>query len=245
MGFARAVANDMEVSSAGDLLSDITPGTLPMLNLAWREFQDALVNGGVEVLTRQADMVNFPPNLTNDPTAQAWIGFTQSFDGADYWPTPLLPFDMIEPLRIWQRQTGMDTGFIQVNPSIDGIVSSFSGSYIHAWDWREEKVFLTGALVNIDIRLRYSAYFNDFTPNQDGSFPSLAQVPIMRCAPLLAYFVAATFAGGRGSEYYDKLMGKGMGMLQSFFNRTARKKQRVNHRRRPYGSGGGSISSGW
>jgi hypothetical protein len=244
MGFARAVANDMEVSSAGDLLSDITPGTLPMLNLAWREFQDALVDNGVEVLMKQADLDNFPPNLTNDPTSQAFIGYIQSFDGQSYWPVPCLPFDMIEPIRLWQRQTGMDGGYIQVNPSVDGIVSSLQGSYVRAWDWREEKIYINGANVPIDFRLRYCAYFNDFAPNVDGSFPGSAPVPILRAAPSLAYFVAATFAGGRGSEYHDKLVAKGAMAIQKIFNRTARKKQRVNHRRRPYSSGGGSLS-GW
>lgn len=244
MVFARTIANDAEVSIAGDLLADAQPESLPLFNLAWREFQDDLVDNGVEVLVKEAILPAFPPNTTNDPTAQVWCGWQQSFDGANYWNTPVLPPDMVEPLRLWQRQTGSDANYTQINPVNDGLTSCLATSYMQGWDWRGDAIYMNGALQKIDLRLRYSAYFADFAL-ANGNFPSTAQVPIMRSAQALAYYVVATFAGGRGSDYYSAILARGQDCIQKLINRTARKKQRGNHRKQPYGCSGGNTLYGW
>lgn len=245
LNFARVIANDAEVSIDGDLLANTQPETLPFLNLAWREFQDMLVDNGVENRIEEIILTNFSPCFANDPSAQPYIGYTESWDGTGFQKEPLLPGDMIEPLRLWQRQTGTDSAFVPMNPANDGLYSSFQYSYQQLWDWRNDRIYLNGANVFIDFRCRYSAYFNDFALNPDDSFPSTARVPVLRSAQALAYLLVGTFAGGRGSDYYAALLAKSEKCMAPLFNRTARKKQRVNHRRRPYGSGSRSCLYGW
>lgn len=247
LNFARIIANDAGISIAGDLLSDAQPATLPYLCLAWRELQDALIDNGVEVETKEAILTGFPPNTSQDPADLAYIGYAQSFDGQTFWQTPVLPPDLLVPLELWQRQTGTMDGFTRVQSANDGLQSGYPLSYINAWEWRGDGIYTNGALLSLDFRIRYSAYFNDFVLNQDGSFPGQVQIPILRSAPALAYYVVSTFIRGRGADadIRAEITSKGIEAIQKLVNRTARKKQRGNHRRQPYSMGTGSGSGFW
>jgi hypothetical protein len=247
LNFARAIANDMELSTAGDLLADTEPGTQTLANLAWREFQDMLVENGVECLIKEQVMYQFPfkdPTVQTDPSYQVSISWTGSFDGSNYFTTPALPSDMIEPLRLWERQSGTQDPFVQMNPVNDGLPSVVATGYLTYWDWRNDAIWMVGSVQMQDLRMRYSAYYSDFVTLAGVQWYQ-QPIPIIRSAQALAYYLVATFAGGRGSPYYASVLQKGADCIQKLISRTARKKQRGNHRRRAYGAYGYSTLTGW
>ncbi len=245
MNFARVIANDMELSTAGDLLADTTPDALPRLNLAFREFLDECAANGVEDVYDQVDCLSLPPNGSQDPASETclnWVGF---FDGnTTTWPVPVLPPDLIIPVRVWYRQSGQNEQYVEIQPSNDGLPSVSAQQCLGEWEWRTDGLYTNGSTVAIDMRIRYLRYIQDFVLIS-GEFPASAQVPIMRCAQALAYYIVATFAGGRGSDYYGTLIGKGKEAIQKLLVRTARKKQRGNHRKRPYSWGSQYGILGW
>jgi hypothetical protein len=226
---ARARINDMEQSVAGDLLSDTQPYTVPLLNGGWRRFQDTLANNGIEKLTKEIDLIGLPPvNNPGDPAMQVYMGWANSYDGVNTFATPLLPQDMLLPLRLWERQTANLMDFIPMEQANDGLPASMGHlSWNRYWDWRNDSIWFPGATQSNDLRLRYVAYLPDLA--------LAGNVPVLKAASAVAFYLCAEFADARGSPLADAYWAKGDADVKKLIGRTARRKQGATYRRRAYG----------
>lgn len=239
LDLARALINDSALSKSGNLLADSQPYTFVFLNSAWRTLQDELMNSGVENFPNEIVLSNLPVVGSTDPASQAFISFSTFFDGNANQVAPLLPQDLVVPLKLWERPSGTNQVFAEMAPANDGLSSRTKTTNLGQWEWRGDSIYLIGATQNVDVRLRYSRYLADITPQ--GSSP----IPILRSAKALAYFVASEFATARGSPVADSFAQKGMNEVKQMVERTTRKQQRGQHRRRGYSRRGGSRGWGW
>ncbi len=240
LNFARARINDSILTIAGNLLADSQPYTFTLLNAAFRHLQEDLANAGCPAFTNEAILSNLPIVAFNDPAVQVWMSCQYFFDGSSYWNTPVLPFDCILPLRIWERQSGTQNQFTQVNPANDGLPDNVKTQFLGLWEWRQNAIYMPGALIARDLRVRYASYLADIASS------GTALVPIIRCADALANYVAAEFAFSRGSAdanaVGNSFLSMGQQSMKRMINRDARREQRGNHRRPGYSSG---RHSGW
>lgn len=239
---ARAMVNDLAQNLSGQLLSDAQSYTPVYLNLGWRYLQKELTNAGVETFAKETILT--PVTVVNpiDPATQIYISFTGYFDGTAMHDNPVLPPDMVGPLRLWERRTGSLDNYYDMYPTNDGLPSRPQSAYLKQHDWRQDQLFMTGATQSLDLRMRYNAYFDDLvisTPPAPAS-----TVPILRCAEALAAYTASAFASARGSQAASSLNDMGDRFVQQMTLQTSRKKQRGNHRRIPY-SRRGLAGWGW
>jgi len=236
--FARAVINDQLRNNQGQILTDNASFTLDFLNMAIEECQEYLANNGIttQLIDNAIVSLSATPNL--DPSCQIFLGYTGYFDGTNMHTTPVLPSNLINPLRIWQRQTGGAGQFYPMHEAKDGLQSYQPGSIFGSWEWRQGAIYMVGASQANDIRMRYEASFLDLTTNVNFS-QQVVTIPQSRRS--LGLLVAKYYAISRGSPQVQMVQGWAEEAMNQIINRQVRMDQRTPIRPQGYRSGGGSI----
>lgn len=239
LNLARSLVNDAAQSLAGSILADTQPYTLVMLNSCYRDLQRELVNRGVETFVKESIVTGVLQSTTDDPSVQLYLTFSGFFDGTTLNASPKLPADMIMPIRLWERQTGMTTSpFRQMNPTNDGLPTIAQSGRIGYWEWKNDALYFPGATQSNDLRIRYWSFLADIAAVAD-------PILIFDAANCLAHKLGKQFGSARGSPLAQYMAAEEQRYLQQMVARTARKKQRGQHRRRPYGSRHRSTRFGW
>jgi hypothetical protein len=234
---ARVYTNDAAQTLDGNLLALTQPYTLEYVNSAWHKLQDELAEAGAPRLEREVILPQVPIASALDPAVQVSVSYTGSNDGALLWSSPILPQDLMEPMRLHERQAGMIGNFIPMKPAADGLPRVVQGQRLRWWDWKDDSLYFTGATQLNDLLLRYYAYLPEI-PNDPK-----AQLGILRCQRAMGFYIAGEFAAARGSTAAADLMSKGDDAVQKMTIRIARVKQRLSRRRKPYGRVRGSASN--
>ena len=190
---ARARLNDMIESQNGDVLTDDQPFTLQMVNNAWRRFQRKLADAGYVSLEKET-ILPLPGMTSADPGVFMWISWTRCFDGTTAQLSPVLPQDLIGPLKLWERATGSGAQFIEIDSILQGLDAVAKQDWNQQSEWRNDAIWMPGANPATDLRIRYAAYYADFTdiqanPNQP--------VPIMQCLDPFSNYICSEMANSR------------------------------------------------
>lgn len=246
---ARVRLNDAIASLGGDVLTNAQPYTQQFANTAWRRMQDFLANLGYARLTQEVILTGLPPTESADPASQVWLNWSQYFDGVNYFAppnTPVLPLDLILPLKVWERWTGQNAVFTPMEMWIDGIPTWTKQNRNLVWEWREDALYMPGSLNTMDLRIRYAAYLPDFITV--GAVNWYDQpVPIVRCLDALANYICYEVSNSRGDQVATTFRADAEAAAKRLFNREVSQRQRVNIRRRgrSAGSRGGEGFGGY
>jgi hypothetical protein len=179
-----------------------------------------------------------PANTSPDPAAQSYISWTEFFDGQNYWSTPVLPTSFAAPLKIGERITGTNAPFSPMHCGIDGIYPGWvRGIYNQKWEWRENRLYLIGAIGQTDLQIRYIKGLPPISAVGNTPWYWLP-LPIPDCEVAVACFIAARVGSARGPEFVADMKAEAKEQADYIFNRQARADQRVNVRRIPHGRGG-------
>ena len=143
-----------------------SPQTLPAMMSALREVYRELRNAGAPRLLRDNVQVTLPPNSVTGPNIQTYLAFNGYFDGGVLQPSPVLPADMLWPVRLWEQQTGNQLPFVPMTQPQFGLNSRNQTFALGEWEWREDQLNFVGALCPITIRMRYYASLAQFSPPQ-------------------------------------------------------------------------------
>lgn len=236
LNLARSIINDASLSIAGNVLADSQPYTFPLLNAAYRDLQDALYDSNSPRFTRTTQLLLVTPVMPLDPAVTIYINFSNFWNGSQSFNSPVLPSDLMEPLRLWERQSYTTNYFSPMFPVNDGLPSISQTPALRYWDWQNDQLIMSGATQTNDLQLKYACYLQDLV---DGT----SQVQILRGAVALAHFMAAEFAGSRGSPLADTLFAKANMKVEQMTNRDVKRSNRGNHRRQSYSRQ--SYSAGW
>jgi hypothetical protein len=238
---ARAYANDMLRTVAGQNLTDNKPFSLEYLNASIDDCQEYLANNGVTSQIKDNVIIAGLPPVTNpDPAIQTNLSSTGYFNGKTTTSLVTLPQDLIVPLVVWERPTGSLIQFRKLTQPEDGLASRIQSSYLEQWDWFQDQLNFRGATQSIDLRLRYEAAILAIS-----SAANLAQavIPIRGGLNALAfgvceYYANARFPGGPGATW---AAGKKLQKLDELVNRQVRKDQRISFRPKGFRDDGNTI----
>jgi hypothetical protein len=229
----RAAINDMGTSSgvAGNLFSDTQPYTFILLQSAYRELFAVLRKNGWETAKAEIILSTVPLVTSPDPGIQVLVSFTGSNNGTNNFANPFLPPDLIIPTRLWERQTGSLSQFCPMDLVMDSLPSLQQGSSLRYWQWRQnDGLYFCGATQNVDVRMQYASLPNILTLVAD-------PVMIIGGENALAYMTAGLFGFARGSAQSEACLNLADRFIGDLLAPVMQQKQRVNYRRRPYGSG--------
>lgn len=217
----------------GEVIGDLSIFTQQGTNAAWQRFQEELANLGYSKFQKEVILTGLVPKTALDPSTQVFIDWTGYNNGTVLDPTVALPQDLILPWFLWERQSGVEALFCEMCQWLDGMPNTpLAFGFNRIWDWRNDAIYMPGANLTTDIRMRYAAYLGDFVDTGSPVTPWYEQpVPIMRSLDPLAWYIASEFANSRGDMDGTLLDQKALAATQRVFNRDARQKQRVNVRR--------------
>jgi hypothetical protein len=236
---ARAGINDMQRGITGSILTDTAPFTNVYLNAAIRRTQRELANNGLTSNIRDNVIITpLTPAVGADPGLQVYVSSLGYFDGANVNANPTLPADLILPLEVWERQTGSAAQFQFMPSPAEGLNSRSPGSYFGQWEWREDRINMTGSTITEDLRLRYEASLPRVAP---GANYSLTSIPIRDGEDVLAAAVVLQYARTRGSALRQEAKTWFDDEIYQLVNRYVHKDQRIMYRPRGFRAGGGKI----
>jgi hypothetical protein len=251
MELARSVVNDTMpgatgTSGEGQILTNsttISPFALPFLNSAIRSIYRQLRNAGDPQLIKDNVIIAglTPVNGaygvgSPDPAVQVFLSVSGYFDGTNMNSTLLLPSDCMYLLSVMERLNGSSNPFVRMHQPQGGLSSQLQNDCFHDFEWRENQLYMRGAIVTRDIRLRYLAALPTFW----GSNLDFANtyVPIQDSTDAIAYSLAQKYSemlGGPQSETIAKNAGI---ELQNLKVATARRNQTITYNRQGFGEGG-------
>lgn len=164
LNLARVRLNDAIAAAGGDVFTDAQPFTQTIANQAWRKLQKFLADLGYVRITQEAVVTNIPIVTNLDPAAVMSLSWAGGFDGTNPITSPTLPPDLIQPMKIWERWTGVAASFCDppMICMLDGLPSVPKNSLNLYWEWREDGLYFPGSLQAEDFRIRYKAYLPDF-----------------------------------------------------------------------------------
>jgi hypothetical protein len=251
LAFARAVIDDA-YSASGQILTGTVPGpAAPMsyqyLNAAYQYLQEELTNNGVETFVKEVVLTGLTATPSTDPSTQVSLSDDGYFDGVNaVWPNPQLPIDMVNtgPLRVWERMSSNPTTvFLPMKRSFDGLPGYSLNARFFCWEWRQDQMYMPGAIQSNDLRIRYNQYLANL--NADTDF-----VLIRRSTNALGYLTAWNYAITSGDPMVaETIMSAANQCIQQMVVRSSRANQHGGPiRRRGYGSprgGRGAWSARW
>lgn len=234
LNVARARLNAVS-KVAGDIISALNPFTQQYFNTAWRKLQEHLANLGYAAVTDEALIVAVPTVTSTDPASQTSLSWSGFFDGTNLQSIPVLPSNLTMPLKMWERQTGLNAVFplrANMEKILDGLPACTKLPCNRFWEWRANAIYMPGSTYSMDLRIRYCKFLADFS--QSGSILWYAgTVPIARCSDALSLYVCAEVALARPDLELDPELFKteAQGAAALIMNRDSRANQRVNQRR--------------
>lgn len=232
---ARAIANDMAIPG-GDVLTDNAPFSIPFVNQSYRRIQAYLAQYGVETYSTYTWLLNIPANTTGDPESRVIISdsgteiITPSGANESSYANPILPDDLVAPVRLRERPNGTTNYAVLMRRPNDGVRSqdqAVGTTYLRQWEWIDDTIVLLGCSEAQDVELKYEKHLPILSSVDD-------TVPIRGVDNAAAYRVAWAFGKSRGSVIADTFGAEGQVELDLLVNRSARERQRIRHRRRPY-----------
>lgn len=248
LNLARVYLNDVMPGLTGTIgegtqLFDSWPPALTVLNDAIDTYQQDIGLHGVPTFIQEAIITPITPINSSlgpgTPNPAAWqnLGFAGFFDGETQYSTPVLPSNLILPLRLWQRTSGAseDLSFMEVYPISSGLESVRQGIGLGRWEWRGDLIWFNGSTLTKDLRLRYQATANIPLTTQPSQF-STVTVPFLDSWQPLAYRIAFVFSQGRVpppiSAALESLYDKAVSRITA---RHTRQAQRTRYARPAYG----------
>lgn len=213
----RSIVNDTFDNGAGQINTDTAPWMKPFLNSAIRDlYSDLRIVGDMRVIVDNAIVGPIPALASADPTIQVALTYQGYFNGATWNPNLLLPVDLLWLMKVWQRPSGTGSVFYPMQIASAGLCGCYQGSCMGEYEVRgNNELWMTGATLATDLRLRYMAVFPDIVGDEIDF--SATYVPIQDCTNAVAHKMVAnyaqrlspdqfTLADSRAKEFTKKLV---------------------------------------
>ena len=236
----RVILNDSEITG-GDIITDTAPFSFDLLNAAFERVQVELAKVGVETYTAEAWLLALPTMPTLDPEARLVVDDTgtnilyPSGVGNAFSLTPLLPVDLIAPLKLWERQAGTSNSAAAMIQPNGGLLKQNQQQTLVDWEWKADGLRFRGATQSQDVKILYEKHLAKLAAPTD-------PVPIRGVVNAAAYFAAQIFAESRGGAIAPQAKLNATEEIFILKQLSVRRRQRKQVRRKPYSGRGGRQS---
>jgi len=115
---------------------------------------------------------------------------------------------------------------------MDGMPATFKYQRNGIFDFRNDRIYLPGTNMPVDLRIRFAQLFPNFT-TQGETLWYQQPIPIVGATDALADYICVEACDGRDDIDSQTFKSRAEGEAKLIFNRDVRLKNRSNVRRRP------------
>ena len=228
----------------GVVMPDTNPDLLTFMNSALRDTYSDLRNvGDPELILDNYLLEGIPPLTQPDPTVQVSIDYTGYFNGFTWNNTWALPAGCFRVERIWERWSGSDNNFTPMQPAPFGLPPTQQTNRMGQWETRQNAIWMPGALVAIDLRMRCFITIPDFLNPAAINF-STTYVPILNCQNVVVAKMLLLYAKRFAPEQYPMCVAEDERFVDKLRREIVRNMQNTEYQRAEFGSEATS-SYGW
>lgn len=211
------------------------------INSAARWVGRELRNRGKMTLVEDEYLVTIPAVLESDPAQQVNLTFTGINGNVNADNTPTLPQDLIEPLVLWERPSGVPGPLSLVEmrnmTGKGGLPKTWQRERMGEWEWRTDQICFVGALQATDIIIRYSSIPLIFSLTVDDPPQISGSLGDIDGVDAVAYYAASQLIPKHGGpELGMEYRKEAQTILEQLATDVTRAQQFAPTRMRPYGS---------
>lgn len=167
------------IPGEGMIATDSAPFMVPFMNSAFEDvYSDLRIAEDPELIfdnyvVENLPVVNGPYGVGSPaPETQVYLGIAGFFDGTVMHPEFKLPIYARNITRVWERQSGSANNFTPMS-NVTYLSPIAQTGALCVWEWRQNAVWMPGAIEPRDIRLRGTLAFVDFVGNSSNlNFPT-------------------------------------------------------------------------
>jgi hypothetical protein len=241
------MAGATDTVGEGQIYVDDTKVSVTLSNFFNNELEefckDVRITSGPMLMRDNYLLLGLPPINSSlglaapNPAVQCYVDQTGYFDGTEMHPGLILPQDFLQPDIVMERLNNSNGRFIPMTEAVRGLSSSWQGSRFGEYEWREDRIYLHGALTTRDLRLRYYGTLVDlYTPGVD---LATTYIPIKGCKAAVADRIVVRIARRIMPERLADAQAAAASSLLSFRKQQAQQKQGQEYETETYGSEAG------
>lgn len=240
----RSIINDGFNDGAGEISTNIAPWMKPMMNSAIRDlYADLRLSGSMAVVKDNYIVTGLPVAALNGPTVQTALLFQGYFDGIQIHQPYQLPSDLMWVVKVWQRITNSGASFTPLPLAPAGLSGCYQSDAFSAYEMRgPNEMWFNGALMPIDLRIRYVATFPDFI--HDNIDFEHTWIPIQDSTNALAMKMVAYYAQRLSPDQFPIAESQAQKFTKKLKDDTIRNSQNKEFSAVPF-LGGNSTGSLW
>jgi hypothetical protein len=227
----------------GLVMPDTNPDLLVFMNSAIRDVYSDLRNvGDPALILDNYVLYGIPPLTAPNPAIQVSLDVVGFFDGFQFNDQWALPAGCMRVERMWERVSGTEDDFSLMTPAPFGLPPVMQSDLMGQWETRLNAVWMPGALLSVDLRLRTLVTFPDFLGDAI-DFPS-TYVPILDCTNSVVAKMIVLYAKRYAPEQYTMAVQEDERMIGKLRREVVRNMQNTEYSRAPFGQEATS-SFGW
>lgn len=214
---------------------------LQALNSAARWIGRELRNRDKMTFVEDEYVVTIPAVTESDPMQQVNLTYTGINGNVTADNDPILPDDMIEPLKLWERVANMKTEPLPMKnwTGKGGLPKRFQRERLTDWEWRTDMICFIGALQPTQVMIRYSAVPLIFALNPNDETLLTGNLGDIDAMDACAYYASAQLLPKHGGlEMGKTYKAEADILLEQLATDVSRQQQFSPVRMRPYGGSG-------
>lgn len=233
----RSVVNDTFSDGAGQIATDDAPFMKPFLNSAIRDlYSDLRIVGDMKVVKDNFIVNAIPAIPAANPETQVALTYQGYFNGSTWNGSFLLPPDLMWLMKVWQRPSNTSATFLPMEIAPAGLAGVYQGSGMGQYEVRgNNELWMNGALLATDLRLRYEAVFPDIIG--DAIDFSNTYVPIQDCTNAVAFKMVAYYAQRLSPDQFSLAESQATKFTRKLISESVLNSQTKQFQRQPYGTG--------
>jgi hypothetical protein len=147
-----------------------------------------------------------------------------------------MPPDLIWLSKVWQRPSGSGAPFYPMSIAPDGLCGTYQGSGLGQYEVRgNNELWMNGALLPTDLRLRYVAVFPDIIG--DSIDFNTTYVPIQDCTNAVAFKMVAYYAQRLSPDQFSLAEAQAQKFTKKLITESVLNSQTKQFSRIPFGGG--------
>jgi hypothetical protein len=175
-----------------------------------------------------------------NPAVQVSLSVLGYFDGLQTNSNLTLPSDFLFPLEMWERQNGTENNFGLMRQAEGALSPRHQVQAFGEWEWRTDMVWMNGATLERDIRLRYVAAYPSIA-TLNAIWDSLF-VPIADSQEAIADKVVARYTARLGGDSLQYAIDKAKESILRLKQEVTKTRQMIDYTRPTFGSGKAGAS---